>query len=87
VINDFNEMQDILIASICNEIFKKDLKEYNNNRQISIYFKNMNFIDLDMQGIVNQAFLTFEMLSDMMEEKTKRAAWLAFLENTVFCYI
>jgi len=33
------------------------------------------------------AFLTFENLNEMMEEKTKRAAWMSFLESTVFCYI
>jgi hypothetical protein len=36
-------------------------------------------MELDMQGIINQAFLSFEYLATMMEEKTKRAAWLSFL--------
>jgi hypothetical protein len=52
-----------------------------------MYFENKTFMDLDMQGIINQAFLSFEFLSSMMEEKTKRAAWLSFLTRTVFCYI
>jgi len=44
-------------------------------------------MDLDLIGIVNQSFLTFEYLSEMMEEKCKRCAWVSFLERTVLSYI
>lgn len=76
-----------MIKSITDDVFNKPLPQWNNNRPISIYFKDRVFSDLDMQGIINMAFLSFENLNEMMEEKTKRAAWMSFLESTVFCYI
>ena len=75
-----------MIKSITEKLFK-EANEFNNKRPITIYFKDRTFIDLDMQGIINMAFLSFEALNEMMEEKTKRTAWLSFLESTVFCYI
>jgi len=46
-------MQDSLISSITEMIFKKPLPDYNQNRPIGIYFENKTFMDLDMQGIIN----------------------------------
>lgn len=63
------------------------MEQWNENRAIDSYFFKKNFIDIDMNIIVNQAFLSFQMLTDMMEEKTKRTAWEFFLERTVMCYI
>jgi len=46
-------MQDSLINSITDLIFKKPLPDYNSNRPIGLYFENKTFMDLDMQGIIN----------------------------------
>lgn len=77
----------MLIKTITDKIFKEKLPDYNENRAIQGYFENRNFMELDLIGIINQAFLAFEYLSSLMEEKTKRVAWLSFLERTVLCYI
>jgi hypothetical protein len=53
IINKFNTMQDSLIGSITEMIFKKPLPDYNQNRPIGLYFENKTFMDLDMQGIIN----------------------------------
>lgn len=40
-----------------------------------------------MSVIISFSFKCFERLADLMEEKTKREAWLNFLEHLVFHYI
>ena len=70
-------------------MFKVPLAEWNSSRPLQNYFlvPGRTFVDLDMVGIISVAFVTFEKLTDMMQEKTKRQAWLLFLEQIVFCYI
>lgn len=44
-------------------------------------------MQLKVNNVLNIAFITFEYLKSLMEKKTKRVAWLLFLERTVLSYI
>lgn len=79
-------MQDMLIMTISNRIFKRAMPEYNQPYPIQSLFEK-NFQDLDMQRILNYSFLTFKQVIEMMEEKSARAIWLAFLERVVLLYL
>jgi len=53
---------------------------------LQAYF-GVDFMKLQLNNVLNIAFITFEYLKSLMEKKTKRVAWLLFLERTVFSYI
>jgi hypothetical protein len=46
-----------------------------------------NFLELDMEIILNESFRFFEDYGNKMSESTARLAWTTFLERTVLCYI
>lgn len=48
---------------------------------------NKNFMDLDMELILNESFRFFEDYSSKMSRSTARQAWACYLERTVLCYI
>jgi len=50
-------------------------------------FYNRNFLELDMEVILNESFKSFEDYSSKMSRSTSRQAWASFLERTVLCYI
>ena len=48
---------------------------------------NVPFLELSISMTLTELIETFEILTELMEEKTKRAAWSKFLDRTVFHYI
>ena len=62
------------------------MRDYNEGRPLNTYY-DKPFLQLDMMQILNISFLTFEKLTEKMEEKTRRTAWFQFIQRTVFCYI
>lgn len=64
------------------------------NQMTSAIFKlrldqlyNKNFLELDMELILNESFKLFEDYAGKMSRSTSRLAWASFLERTVLCYI
>lgn len=49
----------MMIGEITDRIFRVNMEQWNENRAIDSYFFKKNFIDIDMNIIVNQAFLSF----------------------------
>ena len=48
---------------------------------------NRNFLELDMEPILNESFRFFEDYASKMSKSTSRQGWACFLERTVLCYI
>lgn len=59
VIAKFNKFKEMMIGEITDRIFRVNMEQWNENRAIDSYFFKKNFIDIDMNIIVNQAFLSF----------------------------
>ncbi|CDW71658.1 ph domain containing protein [Stylonychia lemnae] len=73
----FLKIQSVLLNQMTNAIFKIRLD--------LLYTKN--FLDQDMEVILNESFRFFEDYSSKMSRSTSRQAWACFLERTVLCYI
>ena len=61
-------------------------EECTENQMLSLLF-DKPFMSLSMQTILNILVHSFKVLSEQMEEKTRRSAWSKFLDRTVFHYI
>ena len=46
-----------------------------------------NFLELDMEYVLNESLKIFEDYSGKMSKSTGRQAWTEFLEKTVHCYL
>lgn len=79
-------MKDILLTQLVNRVFRKEMPECGQVHPLQAYF-GVNFIELRLNDILNIAFISFDYLAALMEEKTSRVAWLMFLQRTIFCYI
>ena len=73
----FQKIQVMLLDKMTNTIFKLKIS--------NLY--NKNFLDLDMEYILNESFKFFEDYTKKMAKSTSRLAWTTFLEKTVLCYI
>jgi hypothetical protein len=82
-------MQDFLLIRLTDRAFKKGIPECGNNMNPAVLasFFEGDFMNLKLNNVLNVCFITFEYLKSLMEKKTKRVAWLMFLERTVFSYI
>ncbi len=69
-------MQDYCLNTIANTVFKK----------LDLLYKK-DFLNLDMEYILNESFLRFEEQEERMNPFTSRNGWACFLERTVLNYI
>ena len=73
----FQSMQTTLLLRLISQIFKNKLEHR---------FK-CQFLDLDMESILNESLNSFCGYAEQMSHKVQRQAWTFYLEKTVIYYI
>lgn len=73
-------MQTTLMQGILSRIFKSEFG-------LEDFFKRVNFLQCDIEAILNSQLLKFSEITRKMNMVVQRQAWQFFLEKTVISYI